>query len=115
MEGGAIGEKFFTAGYEEAYSQLADKLAPYGFRQLLADGAAMVRDTGKYTVLERLCDDMRMKYIKDAKYVTAGIEPVAAFYIAKESEIKNLRMVLTGKLAGTAEEIMKERLRETYV
>ena len=38
-----------------------------------------------------------------------------AFYIAKESEIKNLRMVLTGKLAGTAEETIKERLRETYV
>ena len=115
LEGGSIGEKLFTASYEEAYSQLADKLAPYGFRQLFSDGAAAVRDTGKYTLLERLCDNMRMKYIKDAKYVTAGIEPVAAFYIAKESEIKNLRMVLTGKLAGTSEEIMKERLRETYV
>ena len=34
---------------------------------------------------------------------------------AKENEIKNLRMVLTGKLAGTAEETIKERLRETYV
>ena len=115
LEGGTIGEKLFTGSYEEAYSQLADKLTPYGFRQVIADGGAVVRDTGKYTVLERLCDDLRMKYIRDAKYVTAGIEPIAAFYIAKESEIKNLRMVLTSKLAGTSEEIMKERLRETYV
>ena len=58
---------------------------------------------------------MKIQYIQGAKFVTAGIEPVAAFYIAKENEIKNLRMVLTGKLAGIAEETIKERLRETYV
>ena len=78
-------------------------------------GYVKVKESGKYTVLEKLCDDLRMKYIKDAKYVTAGIAPIAAFFIAKESEIKNLRMILTGKLSSASEEIMKERLRETYV
>ncbi len=115
LDGGTIDEKVFIGSYEEPYTQFADKLAPYGFRQVMAGGAAAVKETGKYTLLEKLCDDLRIKYIRDAKYVTAGIEPAAAFFIAKESEIKNLRMVLTGKLSGTSEEIMKERLRETYV
>lgn len=115
LEGGTIDERVFTASYEEGYSQFADKLTPYGLRDVLAAGGAVVKETGKYTLLEKLCDDLRMKYLRDAKYMTAGLAPIMAFFIAKESEIKNLRMVLTGKLAGTSEETMKERLRETYV
>ena len=115
MPGGDIEERVFTASYEEGYQQLADKLAPFGFREVFAQGAVMVQNEGKYTLLEKLCDDMRMKYIRDARYVSFGIEPVCGFLIAKESEIKNLRMILTGMLAGTAKEVTKERLREAYV
>ena len=113
--GGDIEERVFAASYEEGYQQLADKLAPFGFREVFAQGAVMVQNEGKYTLLEKLCDDMRMKYIRDARYVSFGIEPVCGFLIAKESEIKNLRMILTGMLAGTAKEVTKERLREAYV
>ena len=115
LPGGDIDERLFTASYEEGYQQLADKLAPFGFREVLASGAMLVQNESKYTLLEKLCDDMRMKYVKDARYVSFGIEPVCGFLIAKESEIKNLRMILTGMLAGTAKEVTKERLREAYV
>lgn len=115
LEGGTISEKLLTANYEESCQQLAERLAPYGFRDVLSRGGGLLEETGKYTLLEKLCDDLRMQYLRDAKYITAGPEPVAAFYLAKESEIKNLRMVFTGRLSGTSEEIMKERLRETYV
>ena len=115
LVGGDIEERVFAASYEEGYQQLADKLAPFGFRDVFAQGALLVQNEGKYTLLEKLCDDMRMKYIRDARYVSFGIEPVCGFLIAKESEIKNLRMILTGMLAGTAKEVTKERLREAYV
>ncbi|MDD5927175.1 MAG: V-type ATP synthase subunit C [Firmicutes bacterium] len=115
LTGGNIDERVLTASYEEGYQQLADKLAPFGFREVFAVGATALQKEGRYTVLEKLCDDMRMKYVKDARYVSFGIEPVCGFLIAKESEVKNLRMILTGMLAGTAEEVTKERLREAYV
>lgn len=115
LEGGEIDEKLFVGNYEEPVQQFAEKLAPYGFKETVAAGGTLLKETGKYTLLEKLCDDLRIRYIRDAKYITAGLAPVAAFWIAKESEIKNLRMVLTGKLSGTPEDVMKERLRETYV
>lgn len=115
LEGGEIDEKLFTGHYEEAYSQFADRMAPYGFREIFTKGAAAVSTTGKYALLEKLCDDARIRYVRDAKYISMGIEPIAGFFIAKESEIKNLRMILTGKAAGTKAEVIAERLRETYV
>ena len=65
--------------------------------------------------MEKLCDNLKVRYAKGAQFITAGIEPIAAFYVAKEMELKNLRMVLTGKLVGIPEETLKERLREAYV
>lgn len=115
LEGGDMRQSLFVSSYEENYQQLSDKFAPYGFAEIMEKGAVAARDTGMYSLLEKLCDNKRIEYIKNAKFVSFGIEPAAAFLIAKESEIKNLRMILTGKIAGTPKEVITERLREAYV
>lgn len=68
-----------------------------------------------YEQLEKHLDDMKMDFVKDAVYEPFGLAPVVGYLVAKETENKNLRMILTGKIAGTANETIKERLRETYV
>ncbi len=115
LEGGHISEKLFTSGYEENYHKLAEKFKPYGFGEIIEKGGNNVKETGMYSLLEKLCDNKRIEYIKDAKYVSFGFEPAAAYLIAKESETKNLRMIFTGKIAGTPKEVILERLRESYV
>lgn len=64
---------------------------------------------------EKHLDDRKMEFIKDARFVPFGIQPIVGFLVAKETEIKNLRMILTGKIANTPADIIKSRLRETYV
>mgnify|MGYP000005800203 FL=1 len=115
LEGGNMAENLFISSYEENYQQLTDKFAPYGFGEIIEKGAAHVKSTGMYSLLEKLCDNKRIEYIKDAKFVSFGLEPAAAFLIAKESESKNLRMILPGKRSGTSKEVILERLRKTYV
>lgn len=115
LQGGRLREQSFTGNYEEPYPQFAERVSPFGFGELFSRGAVEAANTGQFTLLEKLCDDSRMRFLKDAHYVTFGPEPIAAFYLAKESENKNLRMILTGKLVGTEPAVIKERLRETYV
>lgn len=115
LEGGEVRDSLLVSCYEEPYQQMAEKLTPYGFGDIIEKGAVKVRDTGMYTLMEKLCDDRRIEYIKNARYISFGIEPAAAYLIAKESEIKNLRMILTGRIAGTENGTILERLRETYV
>ncbi len=65
-----------------------------------------------YSLLESSATT-RIEYIKDAKYISFGIEPAAACLIAKDSEIKNLRMIFTGKITGERlKKLFLERLRE---
>ncbi|MDD4376989.1 MAG: V-type ATPase subunit [Eubacteriales bacterium] len=115
LEGGNISEKFFITSYEEPYAQLADKLAPYGLKELMAEGGREVKETGDFGLFEKMGTDKMMDYTKKAKYQSFGIAPIAAYWIAKETEIDNLRIVLAGKLAGLSAEVIGERLREPYV
>lgn len=65
--------------------------------------------------LEKYIDDKKMEYVKEAFYVPFGFEPIVGFIQAKETEWKNLRIILAGKLAGLPDGMIRERLRETYV
>lgn len=68
-----------------------------------------------FTVFEKACDDYLMEYVKDAKYKTLTPEPVAAYILAKETEAKCVRIIMTCKLQDIDVETIKERVREAYV
>lgn len=65
--------------------------------------------------VERVADDIWMGKAKSAKYVTFGAEIAIGYIAALEYEIKNIRIVLAGKDAGLAPDVIRERLRECYV
>lgn len=67
------------------------------------------------SAFEKWCDDRLIRYIKPQKYHPFTIEPLAAYILARENEIKCVRILLSGKLNHLSEESIRERLREMYV
>lgn len=115
LTGGRIQEKLFINSYDEPYEQFADRMLPYGLDKAMSEGGAMIRESWRFTALERLLDNALMDYAKGAKYISFGIEPLAAYLIAKEGEMRTVRIAMTGLIQGLSREMMAERLRETYV
>jgi len=69
---------------------------------------------GRLTEFERECDNAVNAYLKKAKMVSFGSEPVVAYLSAVETEITAVRMILTGKMSGIKSEVLRERLRDMY-
>ncbi|MCK4244004.1 MAG: V-type ATPase subunit [Candidatus Omnitrophica bacterium] len=65
--------------------------------------------------LEKSSDDLLINYIKKAKIYSFGTEPLIAYLFAKEGELKNIKLILLGKLNNIGVSVIKENLRETYV
>lgn len=65
--------------------------------------------------LEKAIDDHQMDLIKKAKTITYGPEVIYGYIVAKETEIKNLRIILISKLNSLSRDFIQERLRESYV
>ncbi len=114
LPGGDIGEKVFVAGYDEPFHQFAARLTPYALAGAAEGGGAGLKENGSFTSLEKLCDDALMRYIRDAKYISFGVEPLIAYVVAKQMEIKSVRIILMGRKAGIDGSLLRERVRETY-
>lgn len=67
------------------------------------------------SAFEKWSDNKIMELIRTQKTNPFTIAPVLAFMLAKENERKTVRMILTGKQNGIAEESIRERLRDSYV
>lgn len=67
------------------------------------------------SAFERWCDNLMIRKIKPQQYSPVGLGPLAAYILARENEMKSVRIVLSGKLNHLPEESIRERVREMYV
>lgn len=66
------------------------------------------------SVFECWCDNKIIEDIKPEKYNAFSIGPIVAYVIARENEIKTVKIILSGKLNGFDNEFIKERVRVMY-
>ncbi len=67
------------------------------------------------SAFERWSDNLIMEKIRPQIYNPFTIGPLAAYILARENEIKTVRIILSGKLNDLAVESIRERLRDMYV
>ncbi len=78
-----------------------------------SEAAALLKSSAAQ--YEKWCDDAVMELAETARMQAFGPEPLAAYYIAKEAEIKNLRILSVCKEFGADKETITERMRKLYV
>ena len=61
------------------------------------------------------CDNYLIEIIQTEKYKSFSAGPILAYLLARENEIKTVRIILTGKQNGFDDEIIRERVRVMYV
>ena len=64
---------------------------------------------------EKWCDDKIISIAKGSVFTAFGFDPVCSYYYAKLSEMKTVRIILTGLKSGADKNSIKERVRALYV
>ena len=70
---------------------------------------------GNFSLTEKYMDDFLIDLVKKSKYTALGPEPLLGYFVGKENEILNLRIILTGKMNNLSGSVIRERLRQSYV
>ena len=78
-----------------------------------AEGAKALEESP--SAFERWCDNRMMDTIRPQKYNAFSVGPLVAYQLARENEIKTVRIILTGKQNEFPDEAIRERVREMYV
>jgi V/A-type H+-transporting ATPase subunit C len=95
------------AGLQELYGSTPLAAAAEAGEEILKGGAM--------TKFEKLCDDAVGNYLSGAQAVPFGEAPLLGYLAARETEYTNLRILLLGRSAGLPPELIRARLRRSYV
>ncbi len=90
-----------------------EEIAQYLEGTSYAGGADALRESP--SAFERWCDNRMIQSLKPQKYESFSVGPLLAYLVARENEIKTVRIILTGKQNDFPEEAIRERVREMYV
>jgi len=101
--------------YDSPLSSWFEKLIHTDYKDIVELGVSYFQKNNSLMELEKLRDNFILNFSKIGKYVTFGIEPLVGFITAKENDIKNIRIILSGKLNKLSPDQIKERVRDTYV
>lgn len=115
LKGGFVGEELFLRSYGLSLAEVVEKLQASPYKDLLTRAANALGERETFVELERGIEDFLMTYLKKAKYIVFGPEPVFAYGLAKKRELSLVRLIGIGKFNQIPDELLKERMSETYV
>jgi V/A-type H+-transporting ATPase subunit C len=103
LPGGNIGQEII----KKARIENPDSLEDF-YRGTIYSSLLEWKDS--FSVLERESEKLLVSYLKSVAFEAIGVEPVIAYLLLKENEIRNLRVIFVGKVSGMGEDLIKERL-----
>ena len=112
--GGDISEDAILAVSANGGSGLMELYGPTRFRAAAEAGAEALKG-GALTRFEKLCDDAVGDYLAGAQFVPFGEAPLLGYLAARETEYTNLRILLLGRSMGLPADVIRSRLRASYV
>ena len=114
IPGGNVDDVVYSRVFDADAATFASNFNGSLLYDAITTGRENLEQTGDYALLEKLCDDAIVEYIKEAKGISFGIEVLFAYLVAKQMEIKNIRILMAGKIAGMDPGKIEERIRKTY-
>jgi V/A-type H+-transporting ATPase subunit C len=110
IKGGSVRPKEFEYAYRLSPPEAAQYLS--ALRAFRGIPASELVDIAR---LDVLADNVVVAHLRRARAVSLGAEPVIAYVMGREAEVRAVRMLLVGRLAGLPRELLRARLRDLYV
>ncbi|NLL81520.1 MAG: V-type ATP synthase subunit C [Tissierellia bacterium] len=115
LENGNIDKEDILSTFNDSIDDMINKFKNTKISTNLIMGLDSYKETERLTDFEKYMDDYLMELNKESKLINFGPEPIFSYIVAKEAEIKTLRIILVAKLNNLSPEVIRERVRELYV
>lgn len=115
LKGGFLDPEVLIQGFDLSFSELKERLYASPYQQIWANATDALAEKETFVDLEREFEDFEMRYLRKAKYIVFGPEPIFAYALGKTRELQLVRLTGVGKINQIPPEILKNRISETYV
>jgi V/A-type H+-transporting ATPase subunit C len=112
ITGGFVEIERFVHGLDIGYEGLATLFYATPYHGVVDGGVSYLMAEQSFLHLEKDCQDHLMGFLKTTRVITAGPQPVIAYLMMKENEIRTVRMILTCKKNCMDTKFILDRLGE---
>jgi len=112
LPGGFIENERLVHGLDLGYEGLPPLFYATPYYEVVEGGVAYFTAEQSFLRLERLCEEYFYGFLRTTRSITAGPQPIIAYLMFKEAEIRMVRMVLTAKMNGMDTRMILDRLGE---
>jgi len=97
LTGGYVERDRLFRGLDTGGDGLAALFFATPYFEVVQAGAAYAASEKSFLKVEQQCDEYLNGYLRTTMVITAGVQPIIAYLLAKEYEIRTVRLVLTAK------------------
>jgi len=97
LDGGFIEAERLQKSLDLAYEAIAPLFFVTPYHHVVEAGANYLMSDKSFLRLEQQCDEFLTGFLKTTIQITAGPQPIIAYLLMKENEIRKVRLILTAK------------------
>jgi len=110
IEGGYIEFSKLKNAIDSDYEAIKILFASTQYSDIVETGVNYLVSNKSFLMLEQKCEEHLAAFLKLTDMITAGPQPVIAYFLLKQSEIRNLRLILNAKKNGLDKELILDRI-----
>ncbi|MHC4216703.1 MAG: V-type ATPase subunit [Planctomycetota bacterium] len=110
IEGGFVELDRLEKARDLGYEAIAPLFFASPYHRLVETGIAYLASEKSFLKIEQQCDEYINGFLRSTSNITAGHQPVVAYLLLKEHEIRNVRLILTAKKNGLENKLILDRI-----
>jgi len=111
---GSLSRSIFLDNIAVSYDTLGKHFFTTPYAAIFDKGGTYVEQKSSFLRLERMSEEMKLRFLLMARRMTFGVEPLYTYYQFKLEEIKKLRQVYWGKLNEVRIDDLKESIPDVW-
>jgi V/A-type H+-transporting ATPase subunit C len=97
LTGGFVESERFKNALEHEYEAIGQLFFATPYNRIVETGAHYLASNKSFLKVEQQCEEYMTGFLKSTFTITAGPQPVIAYLLLKENEIRTVRLVMTAK------------------
>jgi V/A-type H+-transporting ATPase subunit C len=110
LKGGFLEMERVQRGIELGYEAIAPLFFVTPYYRLVEASAAYLASDKSFLKLEQQCEQHLTGFLKSTVQITTGPQPIIAYLLLKENEIRNVRLILTAKKNNLDTKLILDRI-----
>lgn len=110
IDGGYVRITILRHGLDIGYEAVVPLFFSTPYHNIIELGVSYLISNNSFLKLEQHCEEHLMEFLKSTSQITAGPQPVIAYLLRKENEIRKVRLILTAKKNSLDTKLILDRI-----